>query len=178
MIGPIPVFIQFHPMFVFKYNLDAHIAAEYNIGLDTGIGFTTGFKWVRGDGVTPIGKVRPHFDIYKPKSIADFLEHSRIAAEGNAQAAIVFRTAILIEALAGPTFGLGVKANLDLSIGADSDLDENGNYIGTRPDARAYGYIAPIGEIGGEMSMLGYRIWNRAYDIPIGSYKWEFLDLH
>lgn len=177
-IGPIPISIKFHPMLVFKYTIDSHAAVEYAIHFDAyakrylGVGAST------KNGAYLINRSSPdtHFNVNIPSKFSEIYKYGRIALEGSAAAGINVRCGFLLAGCAGPTIGMGPSFNFDASIGADSDFDEYGQYIGGRSDCHLKGEIRLNGEVGGEISVLGKRLFNRAWDIKL--YSWPLFDLN
>lgn len=178
MVGPVPVVIQLHPQLVTKTNIQACVAVGYKLGLDTSFGFKLGAGWNSDKGMYPVNSLNStnHFNVASFSNFLEMLGRGSAGLEGSIASGFALRCGVLLGAVAGPTFGMSATYNLKASVGADGDWDENGKFQGARPETAIHSWFALNAEIGGEMTVLGKTLWNRAWDIALKT--WPIVDFN
>lgn len=176
-IGPVPIAINFKPNFYFKYNLEAYGLFNYDLRYKYTMNDTVGFEWTRGKGFSDIKKVHHESSYNKAKDLRDFISKSNFIVNGTANVGLYFRVPVMFYYAAGPTIGIGLRGDIESKVGGTILYDESGNLEKFDPTGsiKIDGAI-PL-EVGGEVDILGVKVFSRAYDVwDIG--HWNILDLN
>lgn len=176
-VGPVPVAINFRPNFYFKYKIEAYGMFNYNWGYKYTINDTVGFTWRRGGDFQNVKRIHEESTSNKPKNFREFIANSNFIVNGKASAGIYLRMPILFYYAAGPTVGVGLRADLESQIGGTMVLDENGDWDSFEPSGRIKLNGAIPLEMGGEIDILGVKVFSRAYDVW-DIKTWKMLDLN
>lgn len=176
-VGPVPIAIDFKPNFYFKYKIEAYGMFNYNWGYKYTQSDTVGFSWNRDRGFRNIDQVHEKSTSNKPKNFREFIANSKFIVNGKASAGIYLRMPILFYYAAGPTVGVGLRADLESQVGGTMVLDENGDWDSFDPSGRITLNGAIPLEVGGEIDILSVKVFSRAYDVWDIT-KWKMLDLN
>ncbi len=166
-ICAVPVAIKVSPNLYFKYSYDAYALMDYRINYKKHNENTIGIRWEKDKGVTDLCKDNSTPATYKDwDNFDDFIGKTHLVFCGKASVGIYLRTSILLYNVFGPTLGLGVRADFAGEIGDEGQIDDLGNWTNHIPvDGYAKMDMAVAGELGAEVSILGKKLFNRAYDV-------------
>ena len=164
----IPIWIKIVPNFVFKYNASAYAAMDYRIQYKKHTPFKTGFNWKSGKGVNMITNSEKSTTEYnEAKDFEDFMEKAHFNMYGKGSVGVYLRVAVLFYSVAGPTVGIGARL----------DLKGMGNATNTDSLYFNLDLAAPVLELGGELSIMGKKLFSRAYDIDFFSFNlWNYAN--
>lgn len=182
-VGIIPVSITIKPNLVFKYKMDVYAMINDNWQYKSESKSKSGLSWESGKGLKIISDkmVDTSYSNHdKYDSFGDYFMSNNIdvAIDGQASAGVYLRTAFLLYGVAGPTFGLGYRFDIDGEIKSEKQFNSDGKWTGYIPDE---GHLKIDGgftfEAGAEVSVFGHKLFSRAYDVA-DFWKINFIDFN
>lgn len=180
-VGIVPIAITVKPNLVFKYKMDVYAMMNDNWQYKSESKSKSGLSWEKGKGLKIISEKMidtSYSNHDKYDSFGEYFLSGNIdvAIDGKASAGVYLRTAFLLYGVAGPTFGLGYRFDIDGEVKSEKQFNSRGEWAGFIPDE---GHLKVDGgftfEAGAEVSVFGHKLFSRAYDVA-DFWQHNFLD--